>query len=148
MRRLVYFYSATSRRYRAAMWSIFTPALIPMPRTTKLELAGPDGEMLQPPSLNIVVVPHTGASQLQPIAKLPVRSNYSGETIPSELAERAANGIVAAVKKGSPRSVETVNACLPPGWVIGPNADTTGLEQAGGNAAHWEQIIRAGAVPK
>jgi hypothetical protein len=27
MRRLVYFYSATSRRYRGAMWSIFTPAL-------------------------------------------------------------------------------------------------------------------------
>ncbi len=28
MRRLVYFYSATSRRSRGAMWSIFTPALI------------------------------------------------------------------------------------------------------------------------
>jgi hypothetical protein len=26
---VVYFYSATSRRYRAAMWSIFTPALTP-----------------------------------------------------------------------------------------------------------------------
>jgi len=25
---VVYFYSATSRRYRGAMWSIFTPALI------------------------------------------------------------------------------------------------------------------------
>jgi hypothetical protein len=28
MPRLVYFYSATSRRSRGAMWSIFTPALI------------------------------------------------------------------------------------------------------------------------
>jgi type IV secretion system protein VirB5 len=28
MRRTVYFYSATSRRSRGAMWSIFTPALI------------------------------------------------------------------------------------------------------------------------
>ena len=28
MRRMVYFYSATSRRSRGAMWSIFTPALI------------------------------------------------------------------------------------------------------------------------
>jgi hypothetical protein len=120
----------------------------PMPRTAKLELSGPDGEMLQPPSLNIVVVDHKAPPQLQPVAKkLPVRSNYSGEMIPADASERAAAAVVAAVKKGNPCSVATINSCLPPGWVIGPNADTTGLEQAGGNAAHWEQIIRAGVVP-
>jgi hypothetical protein len=46
MRRVVYFYSATSRRYRGAMWSIFTPALIGLPSkrpsgTKSLEVLAP-----------------------------------------------------------------------------------------------------------
>ena len=119
----------------------------PLPRTAKLELSGPDGEPLQPPSLNIVVVPTAQLHGPQPVTrKLPVRQQSTG-MIPADLAERAAGAIVAALKRGGLRSVETVNACLPNGWMMGPHADTTGLEQAGGNAAHWEQIIRAGAVP-
>ncbi|MBT9331485.1 DUF5681 domain-containing protein [Paracidobacterium acidisoli] len=122
----------------------------PMPRVAKLEVTGPDGEPLQPPSLNIVIVPG-GAPQLhgpQPVAmKLPARQQ-SSEMLAPDLAERAANAVVAAVKAGKPCSMETVNACLPPGWVLAPDADVTGLEQAGGNSAHWEQLIRAGAVPK
>jgi hypothetical protein len=122
----------------------------PLPRTARLELSGPDGEPLQPPSLNIVVVP-CGAPQAlspQPVAKkLPARQP-SSEMIPSDAAERAAAAVVVAVKAGKPRSIETVNACLPSGWVLGPDADVTGLEQAGGNAAHFEQIIRAGAIQK
>lgn len=120
----------------------------PMPRVAKLELTGADGEPLQPPSLNIVVVP--GGSPLahgpQPVArKLPGRQ-HSSEMLSPDAAERAAAKVVAAVKAGKPCSMETVNACLPPGWALAPDADVTGLEQAGGNAAHWTQIIRAGAV--
>ncbi len=123
----------------------------PLPRTARLELSGPDGEPLQPPSLNIVVV-SGGAPQAlgpQPVAKkLPVHSHYSSEMIPNELAERAANAVVAAVKAGKPRSVATLNACLPDGWVLASDADTSGLETAGNNAAHYEQFIKAGAIQK
>lgn len=123
----------------------------PLPRTARLEVTGPDGEPLQPPSLNIVVVPG-GAPQvlgLQLVTKkLPAREGQSVEMIPSELAERAANGIVVAIAKGALCSIEIVNKYLPEGWALAPDADVTGLEQAGGNAAHWAQIIRAGAVPK
>ncbi len=121
----------------------------PMPRVAKLELSGPDGEPLQTPSLNIVVVPGGAPQALgpQPVAKkLPARQ--SSEMLSPDLAERAANAVVAAVKKGNPRNVATLNACLPDGWELAPDADISGWETAGTNAAHWEQIIRAGAVPK
>ena len=124
----------------------------PLPRTARLELSGPDGEALAPPSLNIVVVPYAATPQLhhQPKAAPPRLSttHQSSRMLPADLAERAATKVASAVAKGAPRSVQSVNACLPDGWTMGPHADTTGLEQAGGNAAHWEQIIRAGAVLK
>lgn len=123
----------------------------PMPRVAKLELTGADGEPLQPPSLNIVVV-GGGAPQLhgpQPVAaKLLARERRNSEMIPNELAERAAAAVVAAVKKGNPRNVATLNACLPDGWELAPDADTSGLETAGNNAAHYEQFIKAGAIQK
>lgn len=123
----------------------------PMPRVAKLELSGPDGEPLSPPSLLIVPVGGGAPQALGPQAiamKLPARGRQSSEMIPADLAERAANGIVVAIAKGASRSIETVNKHLPEGWALAPDADVTGLEQAGGNAAHWAQIIRAGAVPR
>lgn len=121
----------------------------PMPRVAKLELTGADGEPLQPPSLNIVVVPGGAPQALgpQPVAmKLPARQ-HSSEMLPPDLAERAAGAIVIAVKKGSPRTIETVNRHLPGGWVFDPTADMAGLHQAT-SAAHWTELLRAGAVPK
>lgn len=115
----------------------------------KLEITGPDGEPLQPPSLNIVIVPG-GAPQLhdpQPVAmKLPARQ-HSSEMISPDAAEHAASGIVVAIKKGASRSVETVNRHLPEGWVFDPTADMAGLQQAT-SAAHWVDLLRAGAVPR
>lgn len=117
----------------------------------KLEITGADGEPLQPPALNIVVVPHTGASRMQrpqPVApRLPARERQSFEMLDGELAERAAAAVVAAVKAGKPRSAETVNRCLPDGWVLDPTSDVAGLQQAT-SAAHWTELLRAGAVPQ
>lgn len=122
----------------------------PMPRVAKLELTGADGEPLQPPSLNIVVVPGGAPQALgpQPVAmKLPARGRQSSEMLSPDAAERAAGAIVVAVKKGNPRSIETVNACLPEGWMFDPTADMAGLQQAT-SAAHWTELLRAGAVPQ
>src|SRR5579863_8215965 len=47
MRRLVYFYSATSRRYRGAMWSIFTPALIKAVETAGFAVDKTWGETIE-----------------------------------------------------------------------------------------------------
>jgi hypothetical protein len=122
----------------------------PMPRTARLELAGPDGEPLRPPALNIVLVSHTGAPQLDglhPVApRLPVGKRPGSEMLDAALAERAASAVVAAVKAGRPRSIATIDSCLPEGWVFDPTADMAGLQQAT-STAHWEQLLRAGAVP-
>lgn len=117
---------------------------------SRVEVLDENGDVRRPPSLNIVIVPG-GAPQLhgpQPVAKkLPARERQSSEMIPPDAAERAAGAIVAAVKKGSPRSIETVNRHLPEGWVLDPAADVAGLEQAT-SAAHWTDLLRTGAVPQ
>jgi hypothetical protein len=105
---------------------------------------------LQPPALNIVVVPHAATPQLhgpQPVAKnLPTRERQNFEMIPSDLAERATNAIAVAVNKGSPRSIATIDSCLPEGWRFDPTADVD-LQQPTA-ASHWEMLLRAGAIPK
>lgn len=118
---------------------------------SRLEVLDENGDVRRPPALNIVIVDHK-APQLQhgpqPVAKkLPARERQSSEMIPPDAAERAAGAIVAAVKKGSPRSIETVNRHLPEGWVFDQTADMTGLQQAT-SAEHWTDLLRAGAIPK